>query len=86
MYISFIKIVVGNWSEGFRGLAALPEQKSKYIESLNIAVQYAKKLNVQKVSFLCLKSSLESFTISWKSIYFQIDFFLRFLKFHVSSL
>ncbi|VDM93046.1 unnamed protein product [Onchocerca ochengi] len=44
-----INAPAGDWSKGFRGLAALSEQKSKYIESLNIAVQYAKKLNVQKV-------------------------------------
>ncbi|EFO21992.1 hypothetical protein LOAG_06497 [Loa loa] len=44
-----INAPAGNWSEGFRGLAALPEQRSMFIESLNIAVQYAKKLNVQKV-------------------------------------
>lgn len=51
-HISFIVISSGNWSEGFRGLAALPEQRSKYVESLDIAVQYAKKLNVQKVPYL----------------------------------
>ncbi|KAM3719875.1 putative hydroxypyruvate isomerase [Dirofilaria immitis] len=44
-----INAPAGNWSKGFRGLAALPEQKSNYIESLNIAIQYAKKLNLQKV-------------------------------------
>ncbi|KAL3994125.1 hypothetical protein ACH3XW_20465 [Acanthocheilonema viteae] len=30
-------------------LAVLPEQSSKYVNSLEIAVQYAKKLDVQKV-------------------------------------
>ncbi|OZC10038.1 putative hydroxypyruvate isomerase [Onchocerca flexuosa] len=44
-----INAPAGNWSKGFRGLAALSQQKSEYIESLNIAVQYAKKLNVQKI-------------------------------------
>ncbi|CAG9533617.1 unnamed protein product [Cercopithifilaria johnstoni] len=47
-----INAPAGNWSKGFRGLAALPEQRSKYVESLDIAVQYAKKLNVQKVHIM----------------------------------
>lgn len=49
LLIVFVQFVAGDWPAGFRGLAALPEQKRKYVESLKTAVQYAKTLDVQKV-------------------------------------
>ncbi|VDO37507.1 unnamed protein product [Brugia timori] len=65
-----INAPAGNWSEGFRGLAALPEQTSKYIESLDIAIQYAKTLNVQKVHVMAgiAEETNENFDVYVKNI------------------
>ncbi|VDM11621.1 unnamed protein product [Wuchereria bancrofti] len=65
-----INAPAGNWSEGFRGLAALPEQTSKYMESLDIAIQYAKKLNVQKVHVMAgvAEETNENFEVYVKNI------------------
>lgn len=46
---SLINAPPGDWSRGFRGLAALPTCKAEFRESIDTAVHYAKTLNCDKV-------------------------------------
>ncbi|RCN45426.1 hypothetical protein ANCCAN_08576, partial [Ancylostoma caninum] len=40
---------LGDWSRGFRGIAALPNFKKEFQESIGTAIQYAKTLKCDKV-------------------------------------
>ncbi|EPB71686.1 hypothetical protein ANCCEY_09234 [Ancylostoma ceylanicum] len=45
-------VFLGDWSKGFRGLAALPKYKKEFQESIGTAIQYAKTLNCNKVHIM----------------------------------
>ncbi|KAK5983536.1 Hydroxypyruvate isomerase, partial [Trichostrongylus colubriformis] len=42
-------VFTGDWSRGFRGLAALPTCKTEFRESIDTAIHYAKTLKCDKV-------------------------------------
>uniref|UniRef100_A0A914VS86 Putative hydroxypyruvate isomerase n=1 Tax=Plectus sambesii TaxID=2011161 RepID=A0A914VS86_9BILA len=39
----------GNWDEGERGLACLPEKRDEFRKSIDVAIRYAKALNCSRV-------------------------------------
>ncbi len=47
--IELFNLPPGDWNKGERGLAALPQHRTQFLKSVDIALEYANKLGVKKL-------------------------------------